>query len=114
MNYTSYMEVNLENFKYNIEKIKEKVGTGITLMPVLKANAYGTYINTRIDVLNEFEIVAVANVAEAIYMRGIGYQGKIFVLNEPYISEVDDIVNYDISVGVCLTDFMVQQPRPQT
>ena len=106
MNYTSYMEINLESFRYNIKKIKEKVGTGITLMPVLKANAYGTYINTRLEVLNEFEIVAVANVAEAVYIRSIGYNDKIFVLNQPYISEVDDIVKYDISVGVCLTDFL--------
>ena len=104
--YTTYMEINLDNFKYNIERIREKVGNGITLMPVLKANAYGTYINTRIDILNEFEIVAVANVAEAVYLRSIGYKNRVFVLNQAYISEIDDIIKYDISVGSCQIDFL--------
>ena len=53
----TFLEVNLDNFEYNIEQIKNKIGIGVKLMPVIKANGYGTWINTRLDVLNEFEIV---------------------------------------------------------
>ena len=74
-----FMEIDLKNFEHNISKIKEKVGNNVTIMPVIKANAYGTYINTRLDILNKFEIVAVANVDEGVYIRNLGYQKEIFV-----------------------------------
>lgn len=52
------MEVDTNEFNNNIEKIKNYVENK-TLMPVIKANAYGTYINKDIDVINKFNIVAV-------------------------------------------------------
>ena len=57
-----YLEINLNNLQYNIEQIQNKVGKNVKLMPVIKASGYGTYINQRLDVLNQFNIVAVANV----------------------------------------------------
>lgn len=100
------LEVNLDNFKYNISKIKEVVGEDVTIMPVVKANGYGTYINKCIDILNDFDIVAVANIDEGIDLRNIGYEKEIFVLNQPYISEIDKIINNNITVGVCDLDFL--------
>lgn len=94
------MEVNLNNFEHNMAMIRKKVGNDVTLMPVIKANGYGTYINKRLDVLNEFEIVAVANVDEAVFVRNLGYKKQIFVLNQPYETEIDKIVEYDIIVGI--------------
>ena len=49
----SYMEVDLKSFKSNIAEIRKYVGRNVTLMPVVKANCYGTYINYREDILNE-------------------------------------------------------------
>ena len=102
------MEINLKNFEYNISKIKEKVGNNVTIMPVVKANAYGTYINTRLDILNKFEIVAVANVDEGVYIRNLGYEKEIFVLNQPYKTEIDKIIEYDITVGISSYEFAKQ------
>ena len=65
------MEVNIDNFLYNIERIKEKCPNS-KIMPVIKANGYGTYLNTRLDVLNHFDIVAVACVDEAVFIRELG------------------------------------------
>ena len=48
MNRQTYMEVSKSNFKYNIEQIKKYV-PGKEVMPVIKANGYGTYINCRIS-----------------------------------------------------------------
>ena len=86
------MEVNLQNFKANVEAIKSKLSSGTKMMPVIKANAYGTYINTRLDAINEFEIVAVALVQEGAFLRKIGYEKEIFVLNQPDTDEIEDIV----------------------
>ena len=71
------MEVNLQNFKENVKNIQAKLSSGTKMMPVIKANAYGTYINTRLDILNEFDIVAVAIVDEGINLRKIGFEKEI-------------------------------------
>lgn len=99
------MEINLGNFENNISEIKKLVGEGIEIMPVFKANAYGTYINTRLEVLNKFSIIAVANCDEAESMRKIGYNKQILVLNQPYESEIDKIIENDITIGLCLDEF---------
>ena len=94
------LEVDLNNFMYNVEKIQEYVGEEIKLIPVIKANAYGTYINKRLDVISMFDIVSVALVDEAIELRNIGYSGEILVLNQPCIDEIDEIIHYDITIGL--------------
>ena len=72
------MEVNLNNFKKNVESISNYVGNK-EIMPVIKANGYGTYINKRIDVINDFNIVAVAIVDEAVELRRLGYDKDIVI-----------------------------------
>ena len=99
------MEIDVDNFLYNIDRIKEKCPNS-KIMPVIKANAYGTYLNTRLDVLNKFDIVAVANVDEAVYIRELGYKKEIFVLNQPYETEIDKIIEYNIVVGVSSYGFI--------
>ncbi len=94
------LEVNLSNLEYNIQKIKEYVGKNVNIMPVIKANAYGTYINKINEILNKFDIVSVAIVSEAIELRKQGFNKKIFVLNQPATSEINEIIKYDISIGV--------------
>ena len=100
-----YMEVNLGNFKYNVKQIQEYVGKDVELMPVIKANGYGTYVNKNLDILNMFNIVAVANVDEAVYLRSIGYEKEIFVLNQPFETEINKIIDYNIVVGISSYDF---------
>ncbi len=97
--------VDLDKFNNNIDKIKEYVGKK-TIIPVIKANGYGTYINKRIDIINRFEIVGVALVEEAIEIRNLGYKGDILVLNQPINDEIDSIIQYNVSVGVCSCDFL--------
>ena len=100
-----YMEVNLDNFKYNVKQIQEYVGKDVELMPVIKANGYGTYINKNLDILNMFNIVAVANVDEAVFLRNLGYNKEIFVLNQPFETEIEKIIKYNIVVGISSYDF---------
>lgn len=100
-----YMEVNLDNFKYNVKQIQEYVGKDVELMPVIKANGYGTYINKNLDILNMFNIVAVANVDEAVSLRNLGYNKEIFVLNQPFETEIEKIIKYNIVVGISSYDF---------
>lgn len=98
------LEINTNNFKYNIEQIKRYSHKEI--MPVIKANGYGTYINKDLELINDFNIVAVAMVGEAVDLRNIGYKKDIFVLNQPYIEDIDDIIKYDIIVGLSSIEFI--------
>ena len=100
-----YMEVNLENFKYNVKQIQEYVGNDVKLMPVIKANGYGTYINKKLEIVDMFDIVAVANVDEAVFLRDLGYNKEIFVLNQPFETEIKKIIEYNIVVGISSYDF---------
>lgn len=101
----SVLEVDLNAFRHNVSQIKKYVNN-VELMPIIKASAYGTYINTRIDILNIFEIVAVALVDEAVELRKLGYDKDIFVLNQPYKDEIEKIVKYNITVGVSANSFV--------
>lgn len=100
------MEVDLKAFKFNVEQIKKFVGAGIKIMPVIKANAYGTYINKLISVLDKFDIVAVALVDEAVKLRVAGYEKEIFVLNQPDKEEIPKIVKYSITIGASDISFI--------
>ena len=99
------MEIDLNNFHHNINSIRKIIGDDITIMPVVKANAYGTYLNHRLDILNEFDIVAVATVDEGVFIRNLGYRKQIFVLNQPYEEEIEKILAYNIIVGISSYDF---------
>lgn len=102
----SIMEINLSNFKHNIKQIKNFVNPGTVIMPVIKANAYGTYLNKNLEVINDFEIVAVANVYEAIEIRKIGYKKEIFILNQPDILSIDDIIKTNSIIGLSSIEFL--------
>lgn len=100
------MEIDVKAFEYNLEKIKEYVGNNVKVMPVIKANAYGTQINKRLDIINKFDIVAVAIVDEGVELRKLGYTGEIFVLNQPYESEIEKIIVNNITIGISSNSFI--------
>ena len=102
----SVLEVNLDNFKYNIKQIKKFLKPETKIMPVIKAEGYGTYINTRLNIIDEFEIVAIATVDEGENLRNLGFKKGIFVLNQPYITEIDKIVENNLTIGVCSKGFL--------
>lgn len=99
------LEVSKSTFLNNIDKIKEFVGNK-EIMPVIKANAYGTYLNKDLEILNKFNIVAVALVEEAIELRELGYKKEIFVLNQPSISDIKDIIKHKLTIGLSSKEFL--------
>lgn len=100
------LEIDVNEFKNNIKKIKKYCGKGITIMPIIKANAYGTYINQNIDLIKDFEIVGVANSKEGEFLRKIGFENKIFILNQPYEEELETIFENDLIIGISSKEFV--------
>ena len=105
MNSPTILEVYIDNFLYNIKSIKEYIGNK-EIMPVIKANAYGTYLNKRLDILNIFNIVGVAKVDEGVALRKIGYKREIFILNQPSIKELEEINKYNLIIGLSEKEFI--------
>ena len=104
MKRTSILEISKSAFKHNINEIKKY--SNKELMPIIKASAYGTYINRNLDLIKDFNIVGVALISEAIELRELGFKNEIFTLYQPYIEDIDNIWKYDITVGVCDYNFI--------
>lgn len=104
MKRTSVLEISKSAFKHNINEIKKY--TNKEIMPVIKASAYGTYINRNLELIKDFNIVAVALISEAIELRKIGFKNEILTLYEPFIEDIDEIVKYDITIGVSNINFI--------
>lgn len=100
------MEVDENAFIHNINSIQEYVGKDVKIMPVIKANGYGTFINTRMELINNFDIVAIAVAFEAVQLRKDGYKNEIFLLNQPSILEIDTIIENRVTIGVSDKDFI--------
>lgn len=99
------LEIDTKAFFNNIKSIKNILKNDIKIMPVIKANGYGTYINTRLDILNCFDIVAIATVDEGVQIRNLGYKKEIFILNQPYKDEIPKIIENDLIVGISSDSF---------
>ncbi len=99
----SYLEVDLSAISYNIKSVKEKVGESVEVMPVIKANAYGTGSTQLKEVLekNNINIVAVAIAEEAVGLRNKNINTDILLLNELLDKkEVAIVVDNNITAGV--------------
>lgn len=107
MDRQTYLEIDTDAFKYNVEQIKKLAQSkGKNIMPILKANAYGTYINKNINLIKDFEIIGLAMCSEAIEIRNEGYGSEIFILNEPYEEDISNIIKYNLIVGVSSPKFL--------
>ena len=99
------MIIDLNAFRENMKNI-EKIAKGKTLIPVVKAMGYGTHINERVDILNDYNIVAVAIADEGMRLRDCSYNGEILILNQPCIDEIDEILENNLTVGLSSFDFL--------
>lgn len=111
---TSEMIVDFSAFKENIEQIKKYVGENVRLMPVVKARGYGTYLHSKTEYLNNFEIVAVAFAEEGEELRKLGYKNEIFILNQPDILDLECIIKNDLSIGLSSIEFLNNLPKGNT
>jgi len=108
MNKNSTLEISLDNFKHNYIEIKKLLNDNVTIMPILKDNAYKTYINTRLDILKKLDIkiIGLAKVCEGIAMRDLGFMEEIFILNQPLENDIENIEKYNLTVGCSSISFL--------
>lgn len=101
----SYISVNLDNLKHNIDYLKEHSKKNI--MAVLKADAYGMVDQIIGKELEEIgvDFFAVSSLEEAIHLRNSGINGKVLILG--YVSDFELIKQYDFSIVTVSKDFVL-------
>ena len=87
--------INVNNIENNIKRLREFLGDSTSIMPIVKANAYGTNLNYCPEILNEFAYVGVALLDEAIELRKNGYKNNILVLYPLSKEEYEISKDYD-------------------
>lgn len=95
----AFAEINLTNFKHNIDIIKGMLDNDCEIVGVVKANAYG---HGSVEVASYFESIgikhfAVACISEGIELREAGIKGEIIILGYTPVCQKDDIIKYDLT-----------------
>ncbi len=95
----TYVEVNLDNIKYNFEQIKRHVGSA-KIMPVLKANAYGHGLVRLALFFQELkaDYLGVAVLEEGILLREKGVEIPVIVLGGILGNQVPKFLKYGLTI----------------
>jgi len=95
------LEIDLRKVQQNLEVLKRHTKGQIRFMLMVKANGYGTdaYAMTRFYQEIGIDIVGVAFVDEALYLRRRGITIDIFVLNAQEC-EFDLVIDHDLQLAV--------------
>ncbi len=105
----TYLEIDTKAIKYNIESIRKHVGEGVSLFPVIKADAYGTGVASTKEALAQTGIktVVVAIVDEALELKRSGFTQDIIILNGLSLantSELCQVVELGLIPAVSLVE----------
>lgn len=98
----TWVEINTEAMANNIRILKQYVGDTVTLMAVVKADAYGhgAVRTAQTALLNGAEYFGVGNLVEALELREAGIEAPILIMNylPPYT--VRQAIQHDLTTTV--------------
>lgn len=100
--------IDLDAMEHNYNEIK-KMHPDKEILPVLKASGYGIGAENVAKFVNKVGIkkLATALVDEGVVLRaGWGYNGEILVLNQPLVEDIKNIVEHNLTTGVCYIEFV--------
>ncbi|HUJ09798.1 MAG TPA: alanine racemase [Verrucomicrobiae bacterium] len=98
--YRCWVEIDLDALRHNVAAIQRRVGTGVKLMAVVKADAYGHGLAQVGGVLMQAGVnaFAVATLSEALVLRQIGGSGwPILLFGSALPFEVSKMIEQNIT-----------------
>lgn len=106
----SRIEIDAQALAGNVRLLKAHIGDQVSLMAVVKANAYGhgAVAVSRTALANGADWLAVANMAEALELRAAGIAAPILILNGIPAFAVEQAIQQGIRVSL----FDLEQARP--
>ncbi len=100
----TWAEVDLGAFRHNFKQISRKLTKGVSLLPVVKADAYGHGMEeiARTSLSCGAKLLGVANIEEGIFLRKRGIKAPILILGSVYpLSNFAYILRYKLSPTIC-------------
>ncbi|MBR0384257.1 MAG: alanine racemase [Eubacteriaceae bacterium] len=103
----TWAEIDLDAFYHNYAAIKKRVGPGVKIIGVVKADAYGHGVDIPEMLQNEeVDMLAVAFLDEAIALRQRGIdRTDIMLLGYSPVEAIPEIVEWDIEPAVYTYEF---------
>ncbi|MFN8413614.1 MAG: alanine racemase [Anaerolineales bacterium] len=102
----TYLEVNLNQLKTNLENIRAHVSPAKVLV-VLKANAYGHGVDGVAPFIAPYaDYIGVALVEEAIHIRKMGIATPILVMGGTLPEQLPDFFEYDLTLAASSLDLL--------
>ncbi len=111
--YRSWVEIDLDSFRHNWDEINRLVGSGVKVLQVVKADAYGhgAIEISKAALKNGVYALGVANADEGVQLRVGGIDAPIIILSPSTIYEIDEIIKYDMVPSVSDVHFAVELNR---
>ena len=105
--YRSWVEVDLDHFTKNWAEMKRLVGSGVRILQVVKADAYGhgAIEISNVALKNGASMLGVANADEAVQLRVSGIAAPILILSPSTNSEINEIIKYNLVPSVSDLNF---------
>jgi len=100
--YRSWVEIDLDNFRKNWDEIKRLTGPDVKILQVVKADAYGhgAIEISKFALKNGAVYLGVASADEGVQLRISGIDAPILILSPSPVSEIDEIVKYNLTPSV--------------
>jgi alanine racemase len=103
-----YAEISINNYKYNLNSIKTLLKKNVSIMAIVKANAYG---HGAIEISRAaFEMgirhFGVATLYEGIELRENNIMGEILILGQISPHEINKAIEYDLSLTLSSIEFL--------
>lgn len=99
----TWAEIDLRALRDNIQLIQKKVGTGISLMAVVKCNAYGHgAVEVSKEAINQgVEALGVSSLFEGIELSTVFKNTPIVVLSSGMGGQAEEFVSHNLSPVIC-------------
>ncbi|MDR0223312.1 MAG: alanine racemase [Oscillospiraceae bacterium] len=91
--------VDIDALKHNYAAVRNYVGDGVRVMPVIKADAYGSGVGLLANIYGGCDFFAVADLRESEEFHRIMPNARFLVLYQPFIEEVDWVAERDYVVA---------------
>jgi alanine racemase len=96
-------EIDLDAIHHNFRQVRSRVGSGVRIMSVVKANAYGHGIvevsSALLDAGTDY--LGVGIFEEGVLLREHGVEAPILVLGPPFEAQLKAFVEYQLDVTLC-------------
>ena len=102
--------VDLDALRWNFRQVREKIGPGVRVLSVVKADAYGHGARevARALAAAGSESFGVATLEEGVELRAAGIQSPILVLAGVYPEQLGEFIQHRLTPAICETEAFKQ------